>query len=239
MDSAVNAAHLVDIVQVAVRAAGGAEAPPARPTEKNYCAGRQAAVLNVRANSGRFGAKSCHFLKHTEALIASMLHHCAMQFFDSASAFAPLKIHDGISAMGHGLPALAAQLAGSLEAVVGRPVLLAGALLQEPKRLPSFQAAHQAMVEGNIGRHRVPSGVAVERNHVQLLGPFVIVQRKERAHHVGGDGHCGAVLADGRDLGAAGVQKLFRLEPSPVQRRRLMASHAVDMRRLNLRKAAV
>ena len=115
--------------------------------------------------------------------------HRTVELFTGPYASAKLEEKYGICSVSHSLVTLGSQ------GVVPLPVLLAGGLLHEHKRL-SLQTSHQIVAQGCIAPGSVVPGIIVPGYNIHFLCPFKIIQPFIDFHKISGYRRFFVILSD-------------------------------------------
>ena len=190
--------QLIHVFQIHAGAAGVFQRPVVVPVENHAHLGRIIAAQHP-GQVFEFFAESGYLPEDPGVFRACVLDHRTVELLAAAFGAPQLEELDGVRPVGQRLYALGPHLAGSLQGVIGLPVLLAGGLLHQHEGL-ALQGAHQVVAHGGQAPGRIVGGVVIPRNNIHLLRPAEVIQPLVGAHQVGGDGSGGVAFPDGVPL---------------------------------------
>ncbi len=140
-----------------------------------------------------------------------------MIFLTGANAAFHLEEQHRIRSMGHCLVAPQAHHARALKGIEGLPVLLAGGLLHQHKRLIRPHSAHQIMVHGNLADRVLIGRIIVPGNEIHAFPPFHIIQWLVCAHKVRGHRYVRRNFLHGIILQTEAFQNAVRIKPAVIK----------------------
>ena len=189
--------HCLQIIDVTVGPGGILQCPPVVPVEQD-------ANVRTASHAGKYGGElfklfaefGC-FPENAGVASTGMGDHRAVELFLPCDALAHLEEQAGVCAVCKGLIGQHAHFAGTLQFVVGLPVLLVRALLRQHVALPALQPPHDVVLERYQRLVVRRPGVVIPAHDVHAGGHHELVELFDVAGHVGLDGHVRAPAADG------------------------------------------